>query len=1138
MEDSFLTHEALELKVLESDIQRISRIWKALEERLNATEDCLLEYQRELNNLACLCLQRYRDGPDEDVLMSYADLAINVLEHGLGRVAADTNQARDVHLALGNAHLEKMLREGKKADAITAEDYFRKVLEYMEGEADKTWKPAIDLSSTIRFQFLWTENLNKLGEALAMVEQHIVKCSVIAEAMPQLLRECGELLLQRADFTGYADDLEIALEVIQTGLNLSSPSSTTASDLSLTQATALRLRFEVYEERSDLLAARNLFNPAMIPPRLFLHERQEFIVRLLDLLCVQHAYDRSLESVNSAKQYLSILLNAHGTQYLSFVCLAIFGYTARVYLRRYLHGLESHDLNMAFMSSRKCCKAVKTWSSDWKSCAVEAEYYTLLGITQGLRYARFRSPKVLDYALSALRRSVRLTNRSSDRLSGRIGLLCNALHRKYTDRAEECSLNEAKHWLDVISESSPMRAVDSARKLSLQAQVEYETHCLAGTKLEGLDIAIKSLQSTQTVTSQKDLYHETVMLLLSLHIHRGKLSRNMEDYAAAEGVFRTICEKADPPETPGGTLWARLQRAQFELSTEPQFGREWLAANRGIIENVGFSAEDKFLATVQNASLELRLNSDRNAVKMWILKGFEFMEEIVFLAHSRQDQLALIRKYGRFPYVVVRFLIGHENLAREAIQVLERGRNLIWNGILNLKMPITDLQERHPELGARFRKIRNQISQKENAHMFFSDIPHDEYHLGLEFQKILVEIRRLDGFKEFLLTPSMALGELCQYAVDGPAVAIVPAEGSLDNGLALIVDNHRPRILHLPLLKEEDCRVMALRFRRAIELQIGVPELPLPAYLATDEAYAVLKWLWDVAGKPILDSLGFYGKADSKVDLPRMWWVTSGWTNVLPIHAAGDFADNSLTNKPQAVADRVLSSYTPTLKALWHAREQTKRLQRSTLMEPRTAMLVAMKTTPSSLGEKVYDPLNNADHEIDVIDSLLKPYVTIRRPNARFEEVIDTLKSCTIAHFACHGDVGDQDPLNSRLLLEDHVERPLSVGAIMQTDFEMCRLAYLSACSTAVSIDRDLQDEALHMCAAFQMAGVPQVVGSWWEVHDEISSLVAGQFYTNLVANEALDINRASVSLHQVIHEMRMQGLSPLIWGAYVQFGA
>lgn len=186
---------------------------------------------------------------------------------------------------------------------------------------------------------------------------------------------------------------------------------------------------------------------------------------------------------------------------------------------------------------------------------------------------------------------------------------------------------------------------------------------------------------------------------------------------------------------------------------------------------------------------------------------------------------------------------------------------------------------------------------------------------------------------------------------------------------------------------------------------------------------------------------------------------------MLPIHAAGDFAKASLTNKPCMVANRVLSSYTPTLKALWFAREQTKRLQRSTQTEPRTAMLVAMKTTPHDLRKHVYGPLQHTEEEIDVVDSLLKPHVTIRRPNVRFGEVIETLKSCTIAHFACHGTADCQDPLKSKLLLRDHTRSPLNVEALMQTDFEMCRLAYLSVYSTTVSREREISRTRRYICA-------------------------------------------------------------------------
>lgn len=89
---------------------------------------------------------------------------------------------------------------------------------------------------------------------------------------------------------------------------------------------------------------------------------------------------------------------------------------------------------------------------------------------------------------------------------------------------------------------------------------------------------------------------------------------------------------------------------------------------------------------------------------------------------------------------------------------------------------------------------------------------------------------------------------------------------------------------------------------------------------------------------PILDELGLRATPKEGTAWPRMWWVAIGCLSILPIHAAG-YPDSSTRN----ALDRVISSYTPTIKALVYAREKA-----SKILETRTkeAMIVAMPTTP------------------------------------------------------------------------------------------------------------------------------------------------------------------------------------------------
>jgi hypothetical protein len=56
---------------------------------------------------------------------------------------------------------------------------------------------------------------------------------------------------------------------------------------------------------------------------------------------------------------------------------------------------------------------------------------------------------------------------------------------------------------------------------------------------------------------------------------------------------------------------------------------------------------------------------------------------------------------------------------------------------------------------------------------------------------------------------------------------------------------------------------------------------------AISELTKILKWLWNVAVAPVLDELGFSETPLSDGSWPRIWWVGSGFLNLLPIHAAG-----------------------------------------------------------------------------------------------------------------------------------------------------------------------------------------------------------------------------------------------------------
>jgi hypothetical protein len=95
------------------------------------------------------------------------------------------------------------------------------------------------------------------------------------------------------------------------------------------------------------------------------------------------------------------------------------------------------------------------------------------------------------------------------------------------------------------------------------------------------------------------------------------------------------------------------------------------------------------------------------------------------------------------------------------------------------------------------------------------------------------------------------------------------------------------------------------------------------------------------------------------------------------------------------------------------------------------------------------------------------------------------LRDCKIFHFAGHGATDESDASNSRLLLLDgtiKVAELLDMNLTERSPF----LAYLSACGTGRIKDERSVDESIHLMSAFQLAGFRHVIGTLWEVNDEL----------------------------------------------------
>jgi hypothetical protein len=267
-----------------------------------------------------------------------------------------------------------------------------------------------------------------------------------------------------------------------------------------------------------------------------------------------------------------------------------------------------------------------------------------------------------------------------------------------------------------------------------------------------------------------------------------------------------------------------------------------------------------------------------------------------------------------------------------------------------------------------------------------------------------------------------------------------------------------------------------------------------------------------------------------------VWWAPGGLLGTLPLHAAGEAAGG--------VLDRVVSSYTPTIGALRHARRPVT----DTAASGQRALVVAMPTTPGDS--------RRLDHVADEVTALrahfVLPAVLIEpEPGAQTPvsgalplptcaNVLARLPGCPIVHFACHSYTDAEDPSRSGLLLHDHAADPFTVVRLASLRLESAQLAYLSACQTAVTQTSVIADEAIHLASAFQLAGYRHVIGTLWEVEDRSAATMADNFYGALGDGPGrFDASQSAAALHRAVRHARDRAPHlPWLWAAYMHTGA
>lgn len=840
-------------------------------------------------------------------------------------------------------------------------------------------------------------------------------------------------------------------------------------------------------------------------------------------------------------------------------------------LRRYEHAGNMDDLQEAISSSQRAVSLVPEDHSDVPG------YLMALGNALSTRYSRTGNTDDLNAAIFYTERAESTVSEDHLIYVKVIYSLGHFLSRRYDRTREIADLDNAISYMqkavDRTSESKPGCAT-CRNGLGCMLFSRYKQTGV----LDDLEKAVLTIQGAMVLVPVSHPEHLVCLSNLANMLGaRYRSTKNMNDFDEAIEIARKV-RAATSKENPDFADWGyrlgrmlsqrlglivnkQLSEADLNNPKEKQQCFTTMKSLRYALHNPRESVQHSPLARDLLEALDsfseasrclsaiprTRVRSARGAVMtLQFLEEWDRASEIAQDAvqllplvcgrHlNRQDQQHAIQETSGVAAIACSLSIK-TGCVEQALQQVEFGRGLILGYSIDNKSDISVLKQADSFVAERFEQLRFTLSKPiPDAEPAIRQQAIEERIEAVQLlDDCLTRIRELPGHERFLQEPE--LNELLEGAAEGPIVVVNITDISSD---AIIVSQSGFRSIPLPEMSLKESSFLNEVFGRHSSMdEYGEDydrDIQPEAAPTTTYGADFLSQLWKSCVKPILEELSKEHPVSEKP--PRVWWIGTGVASSLPFHAAGDYSQGATDENTLSQA---IPSYTPTIKALLHARSCSDNA--ATNRGPKASLLVV--TMPETPG---YTSLPGVTKEASAIEIAVgNEFTTKLLTKPSVESVMREIGQTDIVHFACHGSSDPLNPSNSHLLLHKQTPSGAAVGELTLQHISesqstgRSRIAYLSACSTAEVRAGSFADEALHIVSAFQVVGFGHVVGSLWSVDDETSVEVAKLFYESLRDGNGQITNRAVAEAlrRAVMRIRRYPWLTPREWASYVHFGA
>ena len=777
------------------------------------------------------------------------------------------------------------------------------------------------------------------------------------------------------------------------------------------------------------------------------------------------------------------------------------------HLDHFAYSGNLHDLDLAITVGREAVASTSDGHPGAATCLSN------LGAALRTKYERTGDTSALDEAVTVLRQAVHAAPAGHVSMPGFLNNLGNALRSRFdvsVAAPASVDLADIRESVTVLTKAVATAHHGGPDRAAYAANLANSLTLAAGhdADLAALDHAISTLdREIGTVSDDHPLRHTYLASLGNAWLAKFDVSGNDNALEVAVGYFGRAAE-AIPGEHPHraeylARLGSALQR-KYERSADRDTALAAVAASRSAADISTAPAVIRALAARDWGQVAARMGNAVQAMN-GLSTAVNLLDQVAWHGLQRRDQERNLGRFAALACDAAAWAIEAGQPER-AVELLEQGRGILLSQSLDQRARHHDLRSMAPDVADQLARIDDSLEYLPSAddplQAAGTILARRRDDLSRQRETILEQIRNLPGFADFLRRPAFAT--LKEAAAQGPIVIINVSGYRCD---ALTVTTSGVRITPLNRLTGADIVANAAVFMHAVRQ-------PGTGKVITE----TLAWLWDTVAAPLLPVLKAACVAPAG-QRPRIWWCPTGPLTFLPLHAAGrhDGAGDS-------VLDQFISSYTPTLRLLLHAR--THAGQPSTSSKP---LIVALPYTPGQ------SSLPSAAVEADDFISQFSHASQLREAEASVGAVRRALQqSPPLAHFACHGMQNVINPSAGHLLLYDG---PLGITEIAGLRLDSAELAYLSACETSVG-GIQLSDEVITLATAFRLAGYRHVIGTLWSISDTDAPKVARQVYRQLKDPGTDGISGTGAALDAAIRALRdIRRTDPWLWASYIHLG-